>query len=64
MGPDNRHYQARLPPLRCGVLHPRLGGRPHLERDQAALGRGAQGKFCLTLSTSTFKLKLFSGVRQ
>ena len=34
---------ARLPPLPSGVLHPRLGGWPHLERDQAAVGRGAEG---------------------
>ena len=34
---------ARLSALPSGVLHPRLGGRPHLERDQAALGRGAEG---------------------
>ena len=59
-----QRHQAGLPAESGGELHPGLGGRPHLERDQAALGRGAQGKFCLTVSASTFKLKLFSGVRQ
>ena len=33
----------RFPALPCRVLHPRLGGGPHLEWDQAAVGRGAQG---------------------
>ena len=38
-----QRHQAGLPAESGGELHPGLGGRPHLERDQAALGRGAEG---------------------
>ena len=38
-----QRHQAGLPAESGGELHPGLGGRPHLERDQAALGRGAPG---------------------
>ena len=58
MGHAHGHDQARLPPLSRGVLHPGLGGRPHLVRDQAAVGRGSQGETAAKLK----KIKHFNGL--
>ena len=63
MGHAHGHDQARLPPLSRGVLHPRLGGRPHMVRDQAAVGRRPQGEHQQTL-VNVSRVYLISGVCQ
>ena len=66
MGPAHGHHEERVSALRCGVLHPRLGGRPHLVRDQAAVGRGPQGEASKPLvhKYNISRVYLISGVCQ